>query len=334
MSQSGEIVTLPRSELKEGNLLLKKNEIVQLSTIESVNQQSKASTEGYLTEPPLVRANISSPDRIGQLGDLTTDPIDLWLTGTGTPADYTKCGPSQVLRIRDDVIIVDAGHGIVEQLTKLGIELDQVTYIFITHHHIDHIIDLGKLLMFSWVKGGQAPHQAPIIIGPRGTIEYVNRLFAAFDYDIRVRVPHHYDIKAVAPAVVEIADGDSIRGACWEAVAFRVDHYPVDQAFGYLFKTGNQTIVISGDTRPSENLINYAQNADVLIHEVIYEGFGFPEYHTLSTDVGKVAELAKVKKLVLSHLLPGNRQDQEWIEHAKKDYGGPVIVGKDLLKII
>ncbi|MGH3468728.1 MAG: MBL fold metallo-hydrolase, partial [Thermocrispum sp.] len=138
----------------------------------------------------------------------------------------------------------------------------------------------------------------------------------------------------LAPRVVEVEDSTTLHGDAWSATAFRVDHLPVDQAFGYRFDGGVNSVVISGDTAPCDNLIRHAQGADLLIHEVLYPGFGIPEYHTLSTDVGKVATRAAVKRLVLTHLIPGDLEDRVWLEDVQRDFEGPITVGHDLLNAL
>ncbi len=294
--------------------------------------ESPAGLEGFLAEPPLVRAIETSLNELGTQGGLGAS-LEVWLTGTGTPAVLPhRFGPSTVLRAGEEVVVVDCGNGTAYQLAKLGIGLREVTHIFITHHHVDHNVDLGFLLMSPWVQRG--PHRAPYVIGPPGTLEYVNRVLAAHDYDMRVRIPHGFDPQDAAPPVVEIENGDVAHGAAWRSVAFRVDHAPVDQAFGYRFDTETCSVVISGDTKPCDNLIDCAQDADVLIHEAIFPGFGIPEYHTLSTDVGEVASRARAKRLVLTHLIPGDRKDEEWLDHARQNYDGPISVGHDLLKVM
>lgn len=306
--------------------------MVDDTRVNSGSDSPKTDLAGFLNEPPLVRASEISPSQIEARGR-PSDSLEVWLTGTGTPIVFPhRFGPSTVLRAGDQVMVVDCGNGTAYQLAKLGIGLKEITHIFLTHHHVDHNVDLGFLLMSPWV--GPETYRAPYVIGPPGTLEYLNRILAAHDYDIRVRIPHGYDPDILAPPVVEIEDGDVIQGAGWRSRAIKVDHSPVDQAFGYRFDTDKQSVVISGDTKPCDNLIKNAQEADVLIHEAIFPGFGIPEYHTLSTDVGEVASSAKAKRLVLTHLIPGDRKDEEWLEHAQQGYGGPITVGRDLLKVL
>src|SRR6267143_4604998 len=131
-----------------------------------------------------------------------------------------------------------------------------------------------------------------------------------------------------------------------------VHHPPVVPSFGYRFDAADRSIVISGDTAPSDNLIRLAQGADVLVHEVLYvPGLdrlvarvpnapalkqSIMSHHTTAEDAGRVAQAAGVKMLVLSHLVPADDPaitEQMWIDAARAQYKGPVVVGKDLLEL-
>lgn len=301
----------------------------------TLNEHTKL-TE-FLEGPPLVSPVRSAwPVENGALGGLTSGQFTIWLTGTGAPSVRSgRAGPSTTLQIDNAVILVDVGNGTGYQLSRLGIDLAELTHIFITHHHIDHNADLGFLLASPWIgRGRENGYRPPTILGPPGTFEHVRRVLAACDYDIRVRIPHGYLTTGMAPTVYEMTNGSTYHGEGWRATAFGVEHMPVDQALGFRFDTDGGSLVISGDTRPCENLLKYASNVDCLVHEAIWPGFGFPDYHTLSTDVGKVAEQAKARQLVLTHLLPGNVEDAGWLEHAVAEYNGPVTVGRDLLRVV
>jgi len=281
---------------------------------------------------PLVQAARATPESLsaGTVAD-SEERLRMWLTGTGTPFPLPgRAGPSTLLQAGGELLLVDCGNSCAYQIQRLGFDWRQVTHIFITHHHVDHNADLAYFLLSGWMTGRTTP---PNVIGPPGTLEYVNRTLAAQDYDIRVRVPHGKDPEQLRVRVVEVEDGDRITSAGWRATAFRVDHMPVDQAFGYRFDAGGRSVVISGDTRPCDNLVKHAQGVDVLIHEAIYPGFGIPSYHTLAADVGKVAARARAKHLVLTHLLPGHLPDEQWLRDISPHYDGPVTVGQDLLEI-
>lgn len=294
-------------------------------------------------ESPLVREFVAGPalsvprraqvHEVAELaGSPAGGPLEAWLTGTGTPVVVPeRAGPSNVVRCGRQTIVIDTGNGVLYQLARLGMTPREITHVFITHHHVDHNADLGYLLVAPWCMKGE--HHPPVVLGPPGTYEYTRRVLAAQDFDFRARLPHGFVPERAAPAVVELGDGDVVEGDGVRITAFAVDHHPVDPAMGYRFDTDEMSIAFSGDTKPSENLVRYAQGVDVLVHEVLYPGYGFPDYHTVSTDVGAVATRARAGHLVLSHLIPGTLPDDDWLVHAEKNYDGPVTVGYDLMAI-
>jgi len=271
--------------------------------------------------------------RVATTGALA--PLEAWLIGTGTPIiTADRYGPCVALRCGGELMLVDAGNGCLYRLAQLGIRAHEITHIFITHHHVDHYADLAFLLLDAWMTaprdgGWTAPH----VIGPPGMLDYVTRILAANAADIAARVPHGFAPERLVTPVVEISNGVEIDGGGWLATAFEVDHRPVRNAFGYLFRTQHRSLAISGDTRPCDNLVLHARGADVLVHEVLYPGFGIPEYHTSSRDVGDVARLACVGKLVLTHLIPGHLDDELWLRDVRPSFAGETIVGHDLLRI-
>src|ERR1700722_8334967 len=108
----------------------------------------------------------ASAEDIAMASSASHGPLELWLTGTGTPAVLPeRYGPSTLLRSGEQVIVVDCGNGTAYQLAKLGIAPEQITHVVITHHHVDHNVDLGFLLMTRWVQSG-ARKEPPLIIGP------------------------------------------------------------------------------------------------------------------------------------------------------------------------
>jgi ribonuclease BN (tRNA processing enzyme) len=131
-----------------------------------------------------------------------------------------------------------------------------------------------------------------------------------------------------------------------------VDHPPVTPAFAYRFDTADRSIVISGDTNRSDNLVKLAQGADVLVHEALYvpavdrlvaqvpNAAALKRHlinsHTSVEDCGRVAAVAGVKTLVLSHLVPCDDPtitEQMWIDAARPHFKGEIIVARDLMEI-
>ena len=297
---------------------------------------SDPALDGFLSGPPIARVTTVDVEDVdvATIGNSKPAKINAWLLGTGTPiVRPDRSGPAVLVTAGDATMLVDCGSGTPHQLSQLGVSLGSLTHIFLTHHHIDHNADLGFTLIEPWLES-RGDHVAPLIVGPPGTAEFVRRTFALHDYEIRVRLPHGWDPELLNTNVLEVGDATTIRGDGWTATAFEVDHRPVQHAFGYRFDTPDQKLVISGDTTVCENLITHAQDADVLVHEVIYPGHGIPEYHTLSTDVGDVARRANAKHLVLTHLIPGDLPDSLWLEHVSQTYSGPITVGRDLAQIV
>jgi ribonuclease Z len=269
------------------------------------------------------------------------------LLGTGSPPPNPKRrGPSTLLSLGDERFLVDAGSGVGGQLVQAGVRPYDWPRLFITHHHSDHVIDLGHLLITRWIVGQNAPLE---IWGPAGTRGQVDKLLDYLHWDIEVRRAHMIDRRPPVVAVTEIEEGRVMQAGGVTVSAFLVEHDPVKPAFGYRFDGGGRSVVISGDTRPCENLMRWSQGVDCLIHECCemaktswYPGCGWPtleekirdlaSYHTQPEDLGRVAAGARAKKLAVTHLMPGS-EPRELETAARRHYAGPLVVGDDLLEV-
>jgi ribonuclease BN (tRNA processing enzyme) len=232
-----------------------------------------------------------------------------------------------------------------------GQPLDSIRGVFVTHHHSDHNADYGNLLLLSWASVLSSRVDA---YGPPPLAE-MTRLFLALNaYDIAVRTadearPPLGDL--IFPHEIE-ADGLVMRDGNVTVTAALVDHPPVWPAFAYRFDCPDRSIVFSGDTRPSKNLVRLAQGADVLVHEVMYlpgidqlvraeaGAATLREHllasHTTTEDVGRIATEAGVKTLVLTHFVPGGVPfvpDEVWYDAVRPHFAGHLVVGRDLLEI-
>lgn len=269
------------------------------------------------------------------------------LLGTGFPVpDPRRRGPSQLVQVDGENFLVDCGSGVVLQLVRAGISPFDVHHVFITHHHSDHTIDLGHLVLTRWIIGQNAPLH---LWGPSGTRRYVDDLLRLHDYDIQVRREHQDQRPGPRVEVREIEPGVIYESPHVRISAFLVEHFPVEPAFGFRFDSAGRSVAISGDTRPCENLVAHCRGVDVLIHECtdvtrlpLNPGGGFPSrevqvarlasYHTLPDQVGKVAARAEVKTLVLSHLT--HLTDPAELQRVvAKDFAGRIVVGEDLMEV-
>jgi ribonuclease Z len=269
------------------------------------------------------------------------------LLGTGSPPPNPKRrGPATLLTLGDERFLVDAGSGVGAQMVQAGVRAYDWPRVLITHHHSDHTIDIGHLLITRWIVGQNAPFE---VWGPAGTRRQMDKLLDYLEWDIEVRGRHMPGRERPRVDVTEIEEGKILEVGGVTVSAFGVDHDPVKPAFGYRFDGGGRSVVVSGDTRPSENLIRWSQGVDCLIHECCEmaktswcPGCGWPtledkikdlaSYHTQPDDIGRVAKAAGPGKLVINHLMPGSIP-AELEAAARRHYDGPVIVGEDLAAV-
>jgi ribonuclease BN (tRNA processing enzyme) len=272
-------------------------------------------------------------------------------TGGGPRPRKSNSGSAQVILIENTAYVIDCGDGVARQLVLADVPLATVRHIFLTHQHSDHNADYGNLILLAWTAGLRTRVDA---WGPP-PLERMTRLFFEMNaYDIRTRIADEGRIPLVplVHAHEQTRGGLVMQDENVKVTAALVRHPPVVPAFGYRFDAPDRSIVISGDTALSDNLIALAQGADVLVHDALYPPgvdrlvAGVPNamalkdsimsHHATAEDAGRAAQRAGVKTLVLSHLVPADDPsvtDQRWIDDARRHFRGTVIVGKDLMEI-
>jgi ribonuclease Z len=266
------------------------------------------------------------------------------LLGTGYPRpDPQRAGPSTVVIAGDAWFVVDAGRGTTMRIAATDLGYANLRGVFLTHLHSDHTAGLPDLFNTSWQFGRKT---VPLeLYGPRGTKKLANAMRDFFAEDIHWRrdVLEKHPAAGATIRTHIVREGIVYDDGKVKITAFPVDHRPVVNAFGYRFESGGQTVVISGDTRPTENLVRYAKDADILVLEAyLPEHFlrvDTPEvaarlmsYHTSAEQAGQIAARAGVRKLVLTHLIPGNAEET-FRERAGKGFHGEIVVGRDLMRI-
>lgn len=272
-------------------------------------------------------------------------------TGGGPRPRVNRSASAQVILVNDAAYVVDCGDGVARQLVAAGVPLTTLRHIFITHLHSDHIADYGNLILLAWAVGLDTRLDT---WGPP-PLEKMTKLFFEMNaYDINIRIADE-TYPPLVPLVHahELTRGETVLTDGTVKVSTALVHHPaVEPALAYRFDTPDRSIVISGDTAPSDNLIQLAGGADVLVHEAMYlpgvdrlaarvpNHPGLKQHllasHTSAEDAGRVAQKAGVKLLVLSHLVPADDPsitDKMWIDAARVHFRGPVIVGSDLLEI-
>ena len=251
----------------------------------------------------------------------------------------------------DAAYVIDCGDGVARQLVLAGVPLTVIRHIFITHQHSDHNADYGNLIWLAWAAGLNTRVDT---WGPPPLAKMTKLFFEMNAYDIDTRTSNEGRIALVPLVHVhEIRDnGVVMSDDNVKVTAALVDHPPVVPAFGYRFDAHDRSIVISGDTAPSDNLVKLARGADVLVHSVMYPPAidrlvgrvpnaamlkeSILAHQTSAEDAGRIAEAAGVKTLVLSHFVPADDPqvtDQMWTEAAQSRFRGKVVLGRDLLEI-
>lgn len=279
---------------------------------------------------------------------MTQSRTRLHLLGTagGPTPKMDRSAPANAVEIDGFVYIIDAGNGVAQQVRRAGLDLGNIVFAGVTHHHSDHNADLGTLLQLAWADHLRTP------VAVRGPVPTVRMMEAFFDFaetDIRTRMDDEG-----RPGLREIvhvdefdSDGVIFRDDLVTISVARVNHPPMD-AFAYRIDTADRSIVISGDTAPCDGLIALARGADVLVHEAIHlpsidetvarsNGVRLRDHlvdsHTSVDDLGRIATQAEVGTLVVSHLVPADAPltEEDWIGPAKATFDGDVVLAHDFM---
>ena len=272
-------------------------------------------------------------------------------TGGGPRPRQSSMSTAQVIIANDVPYVVDCANGVSRQLVLAGVALAKVRHVFVTHHHSDHNADYGNLLLLAWASGLRTRVDT---WGPP-PLERITRLFfemSAPDMDVRIADEGRVPLVPLIHPHELTQDGPVMQDENVKVTAARVEHPLVADAFAYRFDAPDRSIVISGDTHRSDNLVKLARGADVLVHEALWVpgvdrlvAFSpnattlkkhIIDSHTPVEEVGQVAAAASVKTLVLSHLVPAEDDrltDQMWVDLASVHFKGQIIVAKDLMEI-
>jgi ribonuclease BN (tRNA processing enzyme) len=294
----------------------------------------------------------------------------------------TQGGPSVNLRrgqaanavvVQGEPYLVDCGYGTLRALVESGLRYATVRKVFLTHLHDDHAIDVAALLSLQWT--GRSTKQTDVY-GPYGTEALVAAALDYFKANTGIRTVdegrsvrpeslfHGHDVAAASTPSKVYVD-ERVRVTCIENT-----HFPEAakaempyRSVGYRFDTADRSIVFSGDTTYSKNLVELARNADIFVCEAMdvaqhdrlvrqakeADEKGAPnaallhhvaDTHSTTEQVGRMAAEAGVNTVVLNHLLPGSNgplsrevPDTTYIAGVRKFFDGQVIVGRDQMRL-
>lgn len=291
------------------------------------------------------------------------DGLHVYLCGTGSPMpDATRAGPCLGVIAGDRAFVFDVGSGGVRNLGSMGFPLDRLDSVYLTHLHSDHIDGLGELLVLSWIAGNRS--EPTPIHGPTGTNEVVGGFNMAYRLDSTYRVAHHGTQVAnpggfggapeeiVIPAgpggqLVVLEEGDL------KITAIRVDHAPIEPAFGYRIDYKDRSVSISGDTIYQERFVAASKGVDLMLHEALNKKmvqaiavklgerdmagpekifFDILDYHTDPEEAAQAAQEAEVAHLVYYHLvpqLPVKLIETMFVGKSRSLFDGKITVGAD-----
>ena len=268
------------------------------------------------------------------------------ILGSGTPvADPDRFGPAVAIVVNDRAYLVDCGPGIVRQAAAAArnnipaLEVTNLNTVFITHLHSDHTLGYPDLIFSPWVLGREQPLTA---YGPKGLQHMTDAIESAWRKDVQVRTKGLEQANTAGYKVVvhEISPGIVYQDEQVKVTAFAVKHGSWDEALGYRFDTADRSIVISGDTAPTDSVVNACKGCDVLLHEV-YNASGqemkdahwaayFKAFHTSATELAEIATRAHPHLLVLYHQVLENLPEADLLKDVQEHYSGKVVSAHDL----
>jgi ribonuclease Z len=279
----------------------------------------------------------------------TSEITKVVLLGTGNPnPDPKHSGCSIAIVVNDTPYIVDFGPGVIRQSAALspryggtieGLSVKKIKVAFLTHLHSDHTTGYPDLILTPWVMGRDEPLE---VYGPEGISGMTNNILNAYEEDIKYRL---YGLEPANDLGWRVNSHEIKEGLIYEddnikVDAFLVEHGSWPNAYGFRFTAPDKVIVISGDARPSDNIVKYSKGADILIHEVYYKkGFDtkpeqWKEYHsthhTSTYELGEIAKESQPGLIIMYHILYWGATDEQLLKEISEVYDGKVVVGSDL----
>lgn len=275
------------------------------------------------------------------------------LLGTkGGPAirPGTRMPTATLVQMGGLTVLVDAGLGVARGLCDAGVALTALDAIIVTHLHSDHYLELGPLLHTAWTAGLKRP--VPVW-GPEGLRGYWDGFLASMDADIALRVADEGRPELAALAEFHTLGPEPVDLGPLRVTTLRNVHPPIAESYALRFESAAHAAVLSGDTAPMREMVNFARGADLLVHEAMLSagidalcarvGNGddrlkrhLERSHTPAAEAGRIAAEAGVGRLALNHLVPCDDPDfgeEDWRAEASRHWHGPLDIGTDGLRL-
>ncbi|MFI4980017.1 MAG: MBL fold metallo-hydrolase [Nevskiales bacterium] len=323
---------------------------------------------GYAARAPLLDALMRrNMDRTLQRTDLSLlddGRLHVFLCGTAAALpDQDRAGACTAIIADGQFLLIDAGPSSWRVVDGLNLPVSRLSAVLVTHLHSDHIGDLGEAVEQSWIAGRTQPLD---IYGPPGIDDVVQGFARVYSHDAGYRTVHHgaeFMPEAGARSSAHVLPPPSatdmvpvLQRDGLEVRAFRVDHAPVDFAYGYRIDWRGRVVVISGDTRKSPVVLTNAHHADLLLHEALSAklidrasararvlglartakmAHDTTDYHTTPVEAAELAQAAGVRELVLTHIfppLPNRLARHLFLDGTSEVYHGKLVLGEDRMR--
>lgn len=250
----------------------------------------------------------------------------LTILGSGTCVpSLQRSACSALIQVNNSRLLFDLGPGTMRRLLEADARLLDVGFIFFSHFHPDHTGELVPFLFASKYPAANRRKTPLTILAAKGFSDFFEGLKQVYGEWIEL-----------APEVLSVIELDNTGLDTRRFDDFVVKSIPVmhrKESIAFRIESADGiSIVYSGDTDFSENLIELAAGANILICESALPDHLKVEGHLTPSLAGKIAAVAGVKKLVLTHFYP--ECDTADIEgQCRKTYAGPLILARDLMQI-
>lgn len=312
----------------------------------------------------IVRARMDQTLQRVDASLLTDGKLHVFLCGTAAALpDPDRAGACTAIIAGGQFLLIDAGPASWRVVDGLNLPVASLSAVLVTHLHSDHIGELGEAVEQSWIAGRTRPLD---VYGPPGIDEVMQGFAQVYAHDAGYRVLHHgadYMPPQGAQAVAHVlpAPQGTDRAPVFErdglkVSVFRVDHAPIDFAYGYRIEYRGRVVAISGDTRKSDAVVANARGADLLLHEALSSelvdrasarakelglartgkmAHDITDYHSTPVQAAEAAEAAGAHQLVLTHIfppLPNALARHLFLAGTAEAYHGRLVLGEDRMR--
>ncbi|MGI9491592.1 MAG: MBL fold metallo-hydrolase [Geminicoccaceae bacterium] len=301
-----------------------------------------------LTVLLLITLSVQPKTTLAEDGD-----FKVTLLGTGTPPPLmNRFGPATLVEAGGKMFLFDAGRGATQQMWQLKKPFGKLEALILTHLHSDHVVGVPDVWLTGWLRGPYGRRDDPLrVIGPKGTENLMKHLQLAYAWDVDTRVIDQKMSRDAAAAVAEdvepgvVYDQDGVT-----ITAFANNHGElINPSFGYRIDYDGRAVVLSGDSKKVQSVIDVAKGVDLLVHSIGAAKKELLEsapiwrlimaHHIQPEEAGEVFSEASPKLAVFTHVvsltngkIPPVGPD-EIMERTRTTYGGPLVMGQDLMTI-